>query len=182
MAEDQKVELMIPATIDSRDFLRFALFDTFRMKKRWKTPLLFACIISAFSAVCFAARKTHEQAVLLGTVLLTVGLALPLVWFLLYVSSVKTESKKHRLSKAKAQYCSYLGREELKVVRDQEEAVFVWKDIYTACRVSDCIYLYVSPARAYLLPDCENSDAAWDLITSRIPEEKIRDFRQKIRH
>ena len=177
MAEEQKEEIMIPATIDSRDFLRFALFDTFRMKKRWKTPLLFTCIMSAFSAVCFAARRTHEQAVLLGTVLLAVGLVLPLVWFLLYVSSVKAEGKKRKLSRAKTQYGSFLSKKELKVVRDQEEAVFTWGDLHMACCVQGCIYLYVSPARAFLLPDCDDSDAAWELITSCLPKEKLRDLR-----
>ena len=177
MSEARQELVMIPATIDSHDFLRFALFDTFRMKKRWKTPVLFACIMSAFSAVCFAARGTHAQAVLLGTVLLSVGLVLPLVWFLLYVSSVRNEGRKHGLSKTKAQYGSFLGKDELKVVRDQEEAVFSWDDLYMAFRVKGCIYLYVSPARAYLLPECGDSDAAWALINSRVLREKIRDLR-----
>ena len=177
MSEAREDVLMIPATIDSHDFLRFALFDTFRMKKRWKMPLLFACIMSAFSVVCFAMYKTREQAVLLGIVLLAVGLVLPMVWFLLYVSSVKSEGRKHGLSKTKAQYCSWLDRNGLKVVRDKEEAVYAWKDLSMACRVKDCIYLYVSPARAYLLPECDDCDAAWALITSHIPQGKIRDFR-----
>ena len=177
MPDTRKEFLTIPATIDTRDFVSFALFDTFQRKKRWKTPLLFACIMSAFAIVCFAVRKTHDQAVLLGTVLLSIGLVLPLVWYLLFLSSVKTEAKKHGLSRTKAQYFTLLGQDKIKVVRDKEEAVFSWPDLHAAFRVKGCIYLYVSPTRAYLLPDCDDSDAAWNLIASHLPSEKAKDLR-----
>ena len=177
MSNARKEFLTIAATIDRRDFVRFALFDTFRRKRRWKNPLLFACIMSAFSIVCFAAQKTHEQAALLGTVLLSIGLVLPLVWYLLFLSSVKAEAKKHALSRTKAQYFTLLGQENIKVVRDKEEAVFSWTDLHAAFRVKGCIYLYVSLTRAYLLPECDDSDAAWNLITSHLPSEKTEDLR-----
>ena len=94
MSGAHKEFLTIPATIDSSDFVSFALFDTFRRKKRWKMPLLFAIIMSAFAIVCFAMRKTRAQATLLGTVLLSIGLVLPLVWFLWFLNSVKKEGGK----------------------------------------------------------------------------------------
>ena len=177
MPEARKEIITIPATIDSHDFLSFALFDTFRRKKRWKTPLLFACIMSAFAIVCFAMRKTRAQAALLGTVLLSLGLVLPLVWFLWFLSSVKKEGKKHSLSKTKAQYFTRLGPEKVKVIQGKNEADFLWKDLYMAYRIKDCIYLYVNPNRAYLLPECDDSDAAWKLITSLLSPEKIKDLR-----
>ena len=70
MSAVQQEGLLFPSMIDQKDFLRFALFDTFRIKKRWKTPVLFACIMSASAAVCFALRHSREQASLLGGVLL----------------------------------------------------------------------------------------------------------------
>lgn len=180
MPETRKDFLTIPATLDEHDFVRFALFDTFRLKKRWKQPVLFAAILCAFSIICFAARKTHAQATLLGTVLLSIGLVLPLVWFLLFLSSVKKEAKKRGLSKTRAQYFTLLGREKVKVIRDKEEAEFPWKDLAMAYRVKGCIYLYVNSRRAYLLPECDDSDAAWDIILARLSKEKVRDLRKNI--
>ena len=43
-------ELLFLSNIDQEDFLRFALFDTFHVKKRWKTPVLFAVLMTAFAA------------------------------------------------------------------------------------------------------------------------------------
>ncbi len=95
----------------------------------------------------------------------------------MFLSSVRAEAKKHGLSKTKAQYFTLLSRDSFKVIRDKDEAAFSWADLYMAYRVKGCIYLYVNADRAYLLPDCEDSDAAWDLICSRLPEEKKKDLR-----
>ena len=104
MSAVQQEGLLFPSMIDQKDFLRFALFDTFRIKKRWKTPVLFACIMSASAAVCFALRQSREQASLLGGVLLGIGLILPIVWYLLFLSSIRNEARKLGLSKVKAAY------------------------------------------------------------------------------
>ena len=39
--KDQKPLFTIPANLDRHDFVQFALFNTFRLKKRWKSPLIF---------------------------------------------------------------------------------------------------------------------------------------------
>ena len=77
MAESKNNSLTMTANIDGNTFIRFALFDTFRLKKRWKSPVTFAAIMTGFAVICFAVRKTHDQAPLLGTVLLAAGLVLP---------------------------------------------------------------------------------------------------------
>ena len=178
---EQKALFTIPATLDSRDFMQFAMFNTFRLKKRWKSPVLFAVLMTVFAVICFAAAKTHPQGSLLGGILLSIGLVLPVVWFLLFLSSVKAETKKHGLSKTKAQYFTLLRQDSVKVVRGTEEAVFPWKDLFMAYRVKGCIYLYINPDRAYLLPDCDDSNLAWELICSSLSKEKQKDLRKKIR-
>ena len=156
MSAAQQEELLFLSNIDQKDFLRFALFDTFRVKKRWKTPVLFALLMTAFAAACFTLRQSREQALLLSGVLLGIGLILPLVWYLWYLSSVKKEARKLGLSKSRIAY-SLLLRE--------------------ARRVKGCIYLYVLPTRAFLMPKAEESDAAWDFICRHLPEAKCKDLR-----
>ncbi len=154
--------------IDRKTFRRFAMFDTFFVKKRWRSPALFALILSAFAAVCFMGRKTHEQAVLLGGVLLGVGLVLPLVWVGMYALSVSRQAKRMGLSADKTQYRVTLSPEKIHVEKGKETADFSWENIYRAWRRKGCIYLYVSPTRAFLLPDCEKTERAWALITSKL--------------
>ncbi len=160
--------------IDRKTFRRFAMFDTFFVKKRWRSPALFALILSAFAAVCFMGRRTHEQAVLLGDVLLGVGLVLPLVWVGMYALSVSRQAKRMGLSADKTQYRVTLSPEKIHVEKGKEAADFAWADVHMACRARGCIYLYVSPTRAFLLPDCADSEEAWALIASALNPARLK--------
>lgn len=177
MSAAQQEELLFLSNIDQNDFLRFALFDTFHVKKRWKTPVLFVCLMTAFAAACFALRQSREQALLLGGVLLGIGLILPLVWYLWFLSSVKKEAGKLGLSKRHIAYSLLLRNDGVTVRREKEKAEYAWKSTFMARRVKGCIYLYVLPTRAFLMPKCEESDAAWDFICHHLPEAKCKDLR-----
>ena len=168
----------IPATIDGSVFTRFALFDTFKMKKRWKNPLIFTLIMTGFAIICFAVKNTHEDAALLGGVLLACAFVLPAVWYFMFMLSVRGQIKKNGLSATKAQYFVMLKEEKIRVVKDKEEIEHDWADAYMAYRVKGCIYLYVSTARAYLMPDGKDSEAAWEIISQCLPKEKLCDRRK----
>ena len=163
----------IACKIDQKTFTHFAVFDTLVRKKGWRNPVLFALIMSAFAVVCFLARKTHAQAVLLGGVLLGVGLCLPIVWFGMFFSSVKRQAARSGLSPDKAQYFVTLLEEKIFVSKGKEKADFKWEDAYLARRVKGCIYLYVAPTRAFLLPDCEQTEQAWKIITQKLEPGKL---------
>lgn len=168
----------IPATIDGSVFTRFALFDTFKMKKRWKNPLYFTLIMTGFALICFAVRKTREDAALLGGVLLACAFVLPAVWYFMFMLSVRGQIKKNGLSETKAQYFVMLKDEKIRVVKGKEEIEHDWADATMAYRVKGCIYLYVSTARAYLMPDGKDTEAAWEMIRRCLPKEKITDCRK----
>ena len=176
MSENENA-VIVPARLDEKDFLRFGFFDTFRMNRGWKRPLLFTCIMAVFAAACFSFRGSREQASLLGWVLLGIGVALPLVWFSLYLSSVRRVARKFGLSKDKTQYETTLKEAGATVTRGEEHAEFRWNEIHSAWRVRNCIYLYVRRDRAYLLPEDENADVAWEIICRMLPEAKRRDLR-----
>ncbi len=165
--------IAIPCKIDRKTFTRFAAYDTLIRKKGWRNPVLFALIMSAFAAVCFLVRKTRAQATLLGGVLLGVGLVLPIVWFGMFFASVRRQAKRSGLSPDTVQYTVVLSDGKIHVTKDKEAADFQWQDVYLARREKGCIYLYVSPTRAFLLPDCEQTDRAWQLITEEIDPAKI---------
>ena len=177
MNESSSASVTVPAALDGKDFLRFALFDTFRRKKRWKPPVLFACLMSAFALACFSLRGSRDQAVLLGGVLLGVGLLLPLVWFLFYLSSVRKEARRLGLSREQPRYETRLGESGVAMLRGEDRADWRWQDIHAAWRVRGCIYLYVRPEQALLLPEDRNADRAWEILCAHLPESKRKDLR-----
>ena len=176
MAENRQFPaLTIHGNIDKRTFFRFAVFDSLVRKKAWRNPLLFALIMSAFAAVCFMGRAAHEQAALIGGVLLGIGLLLPLVWFGMFFASVNRQAKLNGLSAEKTQYTVTLSPEKIHVIKGKESADFAWDKVHTAVRAKGCIYLYVSPVQAFLLPDCAESDRAWEILRDRLGPAHVQD-------
>lgn len=169
--------LTLAGNIDRQTFLRFAMYDNFIRKRAWRSPALFAAILTGFALICFAGRRTHAQAALLGGVLLGVGLLLPLTWFGMYFFSLLRQAKRSGLSADRPQYFVTLSPEKLHVEKGAEQADFPWAGVFLACRVKGCLYLYVSPTRAFLLPDCEKTERAWALITAALPGESCVDRR-----
>ena len=54
-------------------------------------------------------------------------------------------------------------------------ASYPWHDLHLAYRTPNAIYLYVQQTQAYLLND--SLDAAWSLLQSSLPAERLRDLR-----
>ncbi len=177
MNRPQAPALTLAGNIDRKTFRRFALYDALIRKKGWRRPALFAAIMTGFALVCFAGRAAHDQAVLLGSVLLGVGLVLPLVWLGMFDASVRRQGKRSGLAADKAQYYVTLSDAGIHVRKGQEEADFPWEGAAFARRTRDCLTLYVTASRALLLPECGKSDAAWALIREKLPPENCRDAR-----
>ena len=173
-------EISIQSKITPKVFREFALFDTMHRQKRYRGPLLFAVILAVFAGICFSQQGRHEQAVLLGSVLLTVGLGLPLAYILIFLSSVRTKAKQLKLGNAPAAYTVSLSPEAVVVTDGEQRAEYVWKDIVYAYRIKWSTCLYVGANRAYLLPIASQQEEAeqWSLISHQLPPEKRKDLRK----
>lgn len=161
----------IDVHVSSSIFRRFALFDVFIKRRRWISPAIFACIMTTFAGIALIARTHTNQAILLSFVLLAVGLILPLVYFCSYLVSVNTQIKRMKLS-AQPRYAYTLSLDpgNLVAVISSKSKVYPWSDIDGVYKRSDCIYIYASPAQAYLLPrDQLDSDAVWNMLQAVLP-------------
>ena len=83
--------------IDAKTFRRFAYFDAFRLKKRYRKPAIFALLLLVFALLCFTALRGKPQAALIGGVLLAVGLLLPVAYFLSFALSVRAQETQKTL-------------------------------------------------------------------------------------
>jgi len=166
-------EIIIPVRLDAKTFKRFSRFDMFALRKRWVRPVVFALILIAFAVIALLSRKA--QAGMIAAVLLAVGLGLPLVYFGTFLSQVNLQAE--RLKPPRRVYTVTLDFDGIRVVNDQkkEDAQSVrWQDAKAAFRKKGCIYLYVSPVRAFLLPDGQANvpDAqVWAYLTQRMPDK-----------
>ena len=168
----KRTEYTIPVKLDARTFRRFSLFDALKLRKRWVRPVLFALILVAFAVVALVSGK--QQAGMLATVLLVVGLGLPLVYFGTFLSQVNLQVARHKLDVPRRVYTVVLNADGVRVTNDQMAETPVqlpWKEVQAAFRAKGCIYLYVNATRAFLLPDGQGNAPAeeiWEYLVKHM--------------
>lgn len=173
-----KEPITIHVSLDAKTFRDFAMFDTFRYHRRWVSPAIFAVILFAFSMLCFAMRGTRPQAALIGVVLLVVGLGLPLVYFIMFLDSVKKQSKKYKLDKPQSVYTLSFSNDQEGVAieeKGQDSVHYRWDTLHQAFRTKSAMYLYVAQNRAYILPVQQlgtEAEMLWTLLSTRVGKGK----------
>ncbi len=175
--------ITVNVVVDEKIFRAFALFDSLRLKKIWRAPVLFAAILSAFAAMCFALRGHREQADLIGCVLLVVGLGLPAVYAGNFFKSITRQTRAMGLERPRPVYSVRLSREPdgVQIAIGDETIQYQWNDLFGAYRVVGCVYLYAEANRAFLLPSGQadaGDDTLWSLLTELLPGKKTRDCRR----
>ena len=163
--------LNMEARVTPEVFREFAFFDTFRRQKRWRGPVLFALIMGGFAAVCFALRGSREQAVLIGTVLLVVGLGLPAAYVLSFYLSVRRREKALKAAGSPVAYHIRLDEGGLSARQGEKEERCPWEQVAGAWRLRRCLCVYVDERRAYLLPPRteEQGEQFWAFLTAHLP-------------
>ena len=171
-------DITVNVKLDEKTFKRFARFDMFSLRKRWVRPALFSLILIAFAVIALLSRK--EQSGMIAAVLLAVGIGLPLVYIGTFLSQVNVQAARAKLKPARPVYTVTLRDEGIRIVNDQKEEEpqeADWQSIQRAFRRKGCIYLYVTAAKAFLLPD-RQADApdhdVWDFIREHLGEDKCK--------
>lgn len=170
-----QTKITIPVRLDVKTFRRFSRFDMFVLRKRWVRPVVFALILIAFAAVALLSGKA--QAGLIAAVLLAVGLGLPLVYFGTFLSQVNLQAARIKLDKPRLVYTVTLDFDGVRVVNNmkKEDAQAVkWTDAQAAFRRKDCVYLYVSPVKAFLLPSGQadaTDDEVWAYLRAHMGDK-----------
>jgi len=175
---EEEKQIVIPVRLDEKTFRRFARFDMFSLRKKWIRPLVFSLILIAFAAVALFSRK--EQSGMIAAVLLVVGLGLPLVYVGSFLSQVNMQAARAKLKPARQVYTVTLRSSGIRVVNNQKKEdplEMDWPAVRQAFRKKGCVYLYVTAAKAFLLPDGQ-ADApdpeVWKYLVDHLGSEKCK--------
>ena len=173
-----KKDIVIPVRLDEKTFKRFARFDMFTLRKKWVRPFVFSLILILFAFVALLFRK--EQSGLIAAVLLIVGLGLPVVYIGTFLSQVNMQAMQRKLKPARNVYTVTLRESGISVENNQKKEDLLevkWSSVQKAFRKKGCIYLYVTAARAFLLPDGQANvpdEEVWRFLTERLGGEKCK--------
>lgn len=175
---DPEKAIVIPVRLDEKTFKRFACFDMFVLRKKWIRPLVFSLILIAFSLVALFTRKA--QSGLIAAVLLSVGLGLPVVYFGSFLSQVNMQAVRLKLKPARRVYTVTLRETGILVENNQKKEdplEMEWSSLRCAFRKKGCIYLYVTAAKAFLIPDGQAGvpdREVWAYLLARLGSGKCR--------
>jgi len=177
MSEEKTINIAV--NLDKATFRRFATFNTFRRQRRWRTPVWFTAILLGFSIFIFYTNK--PQSGLLGTLLMVIGLGMPIVYFSSFYIMLQNNVKKHALPRLV--YTLQMTDKDVCIhsANKGEELTLSWNQLFAAYRVKNAVYLYVLPTRAFLLPDGQADapdDELWSLIEQNL-KDKCRSFRKR---
>ena len=161
--------------MDYKTLRAFSLFDTFLLKKAWRRPAIFGGIFLISAIICFCLTG-KEQNVFMGVLLSIIGLGMPLVYVMMFLSGVKQQAKKLKLPRRV--YTLAFSPSGIHITNDlkPEEAVDLeWSRVHALYRRKDAIYLYAAPTRAFILPNGQadaTPDELWQMVTERAKAAK----------
>lgn len=169
--------MTIEVNLTEEAFRRFTIFDILRRRKAWRPPVTFALIMGVSAIICYWMNHV-DGAVLLGNVLMTIGLGMPIVYFTTFFASLKKQVLAHGLSRPQHVYTITLTHKADGIAADngKEKAEYPWKGIHHVYRDLTATYLFLTVDRAFILPHTcieEGPDEMWKLISKKVPKEKI---------
>lgn len=168
--------MTIPVNLTEEAFRRFTVFDVLKRRKAWRPPVVFASIMAVSAAICYWMNHV-DGAILLGNVLLTIGLGMPVVYFITFFSSLRKQVLKHGLSRPQLVYTLELTHkaEGIVVSNEKEQATYQWKQVFHVYRDTIATYLFMTPDRGFILPHTcieEGPEELWKLLEKKIPKER----------
>lgn len=169
--------MKIEVNLTEEVFRRFTIFDVLKRRKAWKPPVTFAGIMGVSATICYWMNHV-DGAVLLGNVLLTIGLGMPIVYFTTFFSSLRKEVLKHGLARPQYVYTLELTQKNdagIAVRNEKEQVSYPWSRVFHVYRDTIATYLFLNADRGYILPHTcieEGPDELWKLIEKKVPKER----------
>ena len=169
--------MKIAVNLTEEVFRRFTIFDVLKRCKRWRPPVTFALLMGISAAICYW-KSDVDGAVLLGNVLLTIGLGMPVVYFTTFFMSLRKEVLKHGLSRPQLVYTFELTQKHdggIAISNEKEQVSYHWRQVFHVYRDTLATYLYFTPDRGFIIPHTcieEGPDELWKLIVKKVPEKR----------
>lgn len=164
--------------LDEKVFRAFTIFDILKRRKYWKSPVIFASIMTFSAIVCFLMHDV-DGAVLLGTVLAVIGLGMPVIYFTTFFRSLGRQVKLQKLDPPRNVYDIELSEKAdgIIVSNGKEKASYRWKDAWKAYKDKKAVYLFITYDRGFILPYSSmkegKTDEWWALVSGQMGDRCI---------
>lgn len=166
-------EFHVHSTIDRNTFSDFSFFNCFRIHNRFISFLAFPVLMLICGYVNLVTGSPF-----LFWLFTAIGLIFPVGYLFFYRVSLKNQIQRNQLSTPRLAYTVHITADAIHVRSPTEETSFHWDQIYRVYSYKSYIYLYITKARAFILPykDIEDGTAEdlWNCITSHTDPLRVR--------
>ena len=167
-----KESIEIHTKMDAEAFSAFSVFHTFRFHK-WDLRLLLCTV----GMTALALVQLYTGGVVLFWVFLCVGILFPIAFFIYFSQSMRGQIKTSKLDKPRFVYSVQLAPGEVRVRNDAEQAAFQWEELHRVYLLPEYAYLYVSKARAFILPYRDIANGSGEklcrIVKENLPPERL---------
>lgn len=169
--------ITVPSHMNQQVFTDFSNFNSFRLHNRWLGLAGFPVLMIALSVVN---RETGSD--FLFYLFIACGIGLPLLYLLFYFVSLKQQVKANGLDTPRLAYTVTLSPHGVEVETDKEHAKYRWEQLYRVYVLPEATYVYITRARAFLLPHADLSDGVTPqelvaLVSEHLPAVRLFDKR-----
>ena len=170
-----KQKITVHVRLSPSQFRKFCRFDNFRRQHRWFVPIMTGMIMITISMALLFFGKSRSDT--MPGILMGLGIAFPLFAFGMYTIQIESQIAKQNLKKNPEIYILELTTAGLGVtgaMQVRSRVDLPWTSMWGAFRRKGDIYLYATPARAFILPagQADVPDAqVWKMITQYMGEK-----------
>ena len=145
-----KQEITIRSHLDSHVFSDFSNFNAFQLHNRWLSLAAFPELMLALSLVHY-----FTDNLFFFKLFLVLGFILPIGYLFFYFVSLRRQIQVNQLTTPRLAYTVTLSYSGIHVATETEQITYRWDQIYRVYVRNNATYVYITRARAFLLP---NSD------------------------
>lgn len=173
-------DIVVHVFINKDHFTRFSNFQALWLHKRYLGLTAFALLLTLLG---LSHLITGSPALFL---LFTVtGFFIPAIYLFQYKKSLSSELRRLNLDHTPYEaYTIQLGKDGVLAANQKERTFYSWEDIHSAHKFGDSTYLYYTPKRALILPDCcinkGTKEELWDLLCSHMPNQSVKKWRKRL--
>ncbi|PHV70093.1 hypothetical protein CS063_12370 [Sporanaerobium hydrogeniformans] len=143
----EKIPIQIDTHMDVATFRAFSHFNSFKLNNRFITLALFPVVMFGLAVINAVTGSS-----LFFWLLISLGILLPSSYLIFYKVAMERQITLHGLDTPKKVYSLIVNTKGLYITSQTEKAHYRWNQIYRLFVMDDSIYIYLTKARAFILP------------------------------
>lgn len=172
MKKNTLTSISVDCLIDKKTFVDFSKFHRFHATKTSWNLIFFPAMLLVFAIVNWIIGNN-----ILGWILLGISLFIPAWSLTLFYLSILKQVETFKLNTPRVFYTLTFSDKGIHIRNKKEKANYQWTQVYKSYRTQNSIYLYFTPANAFIIPSDSlqdyTMDDLWSFFQKNLSNDKL---------